>query len=65
MIEAPVQEPRDLQGPDGVRVEVVSRTFAGKRGPVDALDGMSLRAAPGEIVASSGRAAAARRRCSS
>ena len=27
MIEAPVQEPRDLDGPGGVQVEVVSRTF--------------------------------------
>jgi ABC-type nitrate/sulfonate/bicarbonate transport system ATPase subunit len=51
MIEAPEKEPRDLDGPGGVRVEVVSRTFAGKRGEVKALDGMSLRAAPGEIVA--------------
>jgi len=50
-IEAPVKEPRDLDGPDGVRVEVVSRTFTGRRGPVQALDGMSLRAATGEIVA--------------
>jgi NitT/TauT family transport system ATP-binding protein len=51
MIEAPVQEPRDLDEPGGVRVEVVSRTFAGRRGPVQALDGMSLAAARGEIVA--------------
>jgi ABC-type nitrate/sulfonate/bicarbonate transport system ATPase subunit len=51
MIEAPVKEPRDLDGPAGVRVEVVSRTFAGRRGQVVALDGMSLRARPGEIVA--------------
>jgi NitT/TauT family transport system ATP-binding protein len=50
-IEAPVKEPRDLDGPDGVRVEVVSRTFAGRHGPVRALDGMSLRAGAGEIVA--------------
>jgi NitT/TauT family transport system ATP-binding protein len=50
MIEAPVKEPRDLQGPDGVRVEVVSRTFVTRRGELKALDGMSLRAAPGEIV---------------
>jgi ABC-type nitrate/sulfonate/bicarbonate transport system ATPase subunit len=50
MIEAPVKEPRDLQGPSGVQVEVVSRTFAGKRGQIHALSGMSLRAAPGEIV---------------
>jgi ABC-type nitrate/sulfonate/bicarbonate transport system ATPase subunit len=51
MIEAPEKEPRDLDGPGGVRVEVVSRTFAGRRGEVKALDGMSLRAASGEIVA--------------
>jgi NitT/TauT family transport system ATP-binding protein len=51
MIEAPIKEPRDLQGPDGVRVEVVSRTFAGKRGPVAALAGMSLHASGGEVVA--------------
>ena len=51
MIEAPVKEPRDLDGPDGVRVEVVSRSFATKRGKVEALAGMSLRAAPDEVVA--------------
>ena len=51
MIEAPTKEPRDLQGPDGVRVEVVSRTFRSKRGEVEALAGMSLRAQAGEIVA--------------
>ena len=47
MIEAPVKEPRDLQGPGGVRVEVVSRSF----GDVQALSGMSLRATPEEVVA--------------
>jgi NitT/TauT family transport system ATP-binding protein len=51
MIEAPVKEPRDLDGPVGVRVEVVSRTFVGRRGSVCALDGMSLRAREGQIVA--------------
>ncbi len=51
MIEAPFQGPLELQGTDGVRVELVSRTFAAKRGPVPALEGMSLRARPGEIVA--------------
>jgi ABC-type nitrate/sulfonate/bicarbonate transport system ATPase subunit len=50
MIEAPPQEPRELSGTDGVLVERVSRTFATKRGPVQALAGVSLRAAPGEIV---------------
>jgi ABC-type nitrate/sulfonate/bicarbonate transport system ATPase subunit len=51
MIEAPVKEPRDLHGPGGVRVELVSRRFAGKRGRVEALAGMSLHARPGEVVA--------------
>jgi ABC-type nitrate/sulfonate/bicarbonate transport system ATPase subunit len=51
MIEAPVKEPRDLSGPAGVQVEVVSRTFVTKRGEVKALERMSLRAAPGEVVA--------------
>jgi ABC-type nitrate/sulfonate/bicarbonate transport system ATPase subunit len=50
MIEAPVKEPRDLDGPGGVRVEVVSRTFKSRRGGIQALDRMSLRAAPGEVV---------------
>ncbi len=50
MIEAPPQEPRELGGTAGVRVELVSRTFAAKRGPVPALAGMSLRALTGEIV---------------
>jgi ABC-type nitrate/sulfonate/bicarbonate transport system ATPase subunit len=47
MIEAPIKEPRDLDGPAGVRVEVVSRTF----GQLQALAGMSLHAAAGEVVA--------------
>jgi ABC-type nitrate/sulfonate/bicarbonate transport system ATPase subunit len=52
MIEAPVKEPRDLDGPDGVTVQIASRTFATRRGErVSALAGMSLRAAAGEIVA--------------
>jgi ABC-type nitrate/sulfonate/bicarbonate transport system ATPase subunit len=51
MIEAPVKEPRDLDSPDGVSVEVVSRTFVGRRGEVRALAGMSLRVAPNEMVA--------------
>ena len=51
MIEAPPQEPRELDGTSGVRVEFVSRTFASKRGPVPALAEMSLRAQPHEIVA--------------
>jgi ABC-type nitrate/sulfonate/bicarbonate transport system ATPase subunit len=51
MIEAPVKEPRDLDGPGGVRVEIVSRAFVTKRGEVRALAGMSLEAAPREVVA--------------
>ncbi len=50
MIEAPVKEPRDLHGPDGVRVDTVSRIFVGRRGQVKALEGLSLRAGPGEVV---------------
>ena len=51
MIEAPVKEPRDLQGPIGVEVQVVSRTFRTRRGEVAALDGVSMSAGAGEIVA--------------
>ena len=51
MIEAPVKEPRDLQGPVGVEVQVVSRTFRTRRGDVTALDGVSMSAGAGEIVA--------------
>jgi ABC-type nitrate/sulfonate/bicarbonate transport system ATPase subunit len=47
MIEAPIKEPRDLDGPAGVRVEVVSRTF----GQLQALAGMTLHAAAGDVVA--------------
>jgi ABC-type nitrate/sulfonate/bicarbonate transport system ATPase subunit len=50
MIEAPPQEPRELDSKGGVRIELVSRTFATKRGPVQALSNMSLRVAPREIV---------------
>jgi ABC-type nitrate/sulfonate/bicarbonate transport system ATPase subunit len=48
---APMQERRDQSDPTGVRVVAVDRTFAGRRGEVAALSGMSLHAAPGEIVA--------------
>ncbi len=51
MIEAPVQEPRDLERPSGVQVEVVSRKFVSRRGEVKALDRMSLRADREQIVA--------------
>jgi NitT/TauT family transport system ATP-binding protein len=51
MIEAPVQEPRELNAEDAIRVELVSRTFATKQGGIQALAGMSLRARPREVVA--------------
>src|ERR1022692_3699115 len=51
MIEAPVKEPRDLHGAGGVTVEDVSRTFVTRRGVVEALGGMWLRAGPREVVA--------------
>jgi NitT/TauT family transport system ATP-binding protein len=50
-IEAPALEPRELQSSGGVLLSLVSRTFGAKRGPVRALEGMSLRASPGEVVA--------------
>jgi NitT/TauT family transport system ATP-binding protein len=46
LIEAP---PRD--GPGGIRVEAVTRTFVGKRGSVTALEHLTLEVAPREIVA--------------
>jgi NitT/TauT family transport system ATP-binding protein len=50
IIEAPATERSDLEG--GIRIEAVSRTFAGRRGrTVQALDRMSMGADPGEIVA--------------
>src|SRR4051812_22889759 len=46
--EAPVEEPRTVSGPEqGVVVEAVTRRFTS----VTALDGMSLRALPREVVA--------------
>jgi ABC-type nitrate/sulfonate/bicarbonate transport system ATPase subunit len=52
MIEAPPEEPRELNAAaDFVRVELVSRAFQTRRGPVQALAGMSLRAARTEVVA--------------
>jgi NitT/TauT family transport system ATP-binding protein len=52
MIEAPVKEPRELNlAADAVSVELVSRTFAARRGRVEALAGMSLRARHHEVVA--------------
>ena len=51
MIEAPTQEPRELESTGGVRVELVSRTFCTKRGQVQALSAMTLHARPRDIVA--------------
>ena len=51
MVEAPPEEPRELKTADAVRVELASRTFQTKRGPVQALAGMSLRASEHEVVA--------------
>ncbi len=51
MIEAPVKEPGELHDLTGVRVAIVSRTFAGRRGEVRALAGMSLHAGAEEVVA--------------
>jgi NitT/TauT family transport system ATP-binding protein len=51
LIEAPKEEPRDFDGTDGVAVESVTRTFKTKRGPVQALAGMSLNARPHEVLA--------------
>lgn len=51
MVEAPPKEPRELKADDAVRVELVSRTFPTRRGPVDALAGMSLGAGPHQVVA--------------
>jgi len=50
MIEAPAQEPGELHDTGGVHVERVSRRFASGQRVVHALEGVSLRAAPGEIV---------------
>jgi ABC-type nitrate/sulfonate/bicarbonate transport system ATPase subunit len=50
MFEAPVKEPRELNGDGSVRVELVSRTFLTRRGQVHALAGMTLSAAPHEVV---------------
>ena len=50
MIEAPALHAGERHDTGGVHVELVSRTFASGKGQVQALAGVSLRAAPGEIV---------------
>jgi ABC-type nitrate/sulfonate/bicarbonate transport system ATPase subunit len=49
--EAPVEEPPIVAAATGVCVEEVTRAYPGRDGAVVALERMSLRAAPGEIVA--------------
>ena len=56
--EAPAEEPRTVTGAPreaaavrGVRVRDVGRVYSSRRGPVAALDGMSLEAQPQETVA--------------
>jgi NitT/TauT family transport system ATP-binding protein len=51
MLEAPEKEPRNVHGQDGVHVEAVNRTFATRRGPVEALAACSLRVQRGEVAA--------------
>jgi ABC-type nitrate/sulfonate/bicarbonate transport system ATPase subunit len=51
MIEAPPEEPRELNAVGFVRVEFVSRAFQTKRGRLEALAEMCLFAAPREVVA--------------
>jgi NitT/TauT family transport system ATP-binding protein len=50
MIETPALATGERQDTGGVRVELVSRTFASRTRAVQALSGVSLRADPGEIV---------------
>jgi ABC-type nitrate/sulfonate/bicarbonate transport system ATPase subunit len=50
MIEAPALDAGERDDTGGVRVELVSRTFASRTGAVQALAGVSLRADPGQIV---------------
>jgi NitT/TauT family transport system ATP-binding protein len=51
IIEAPVKEPRDVLGPDAIRVEAVGRSFVNGHNVVEALARMSIRARRSEIVA--------------
>ena len=46
-IEAPAEEPRTVSEAAGVVLEGVTRRF----GALTALEGVTLRAAPGEVVA--------------
>jgi NitT/TauT family transport system ATP-binding protein len=51
LIEVPRKEPRAVHRPDGLAVEEVVRTFQTRRGRIVALDGMSLHARPGQVIA--------------
>jgi ABC-type nitrate/sulfonate/bicarbonate transport system ATPase subunit len=51
MIKAPALRGAEQHDTGGVRVDAVSRSFTSRKGDVHALAGVSLRAAPGEIVA--------------
>src|SRR2546423_2489785 len=51
MLEAPNQEPRLVQAPGGGTGESVTQAFRTRRGEVQALRGMSLRANPHDVVA--------------
>jgi ABC-type nitrate/sulfonate/bicarbonate transport system ATPase subunit len=51
-LEAPAEEPRNVEGMGAVQVTGVSRAFTGRRGArVEALCEVNLSAAPGEILA--------------
>ena len=51
-LEAPVQEPRNVEGHLGVRLHGVTRTFPRRQAaPVQALRDLSLRVEPSELVA--------------
>ena len=50
-LEAPSQESRLVGQAGGVTVDSVTRTFRSRRGQVQALKGMSLRAQPQQVVA--------------
>jgi ABC-type nitrate/sulfonate/bicarbonate transport system ATPase subunit len=51
LAEAPAPGRRIPEDPNGVWIQSLDRTFLTRRGGVTALAGMTLRAAPGEIVA--------------
>jgi len=50
LVEAPETEPRQKSPAAGIELTGVRRVFPARPEPVVALDGMALRAAPGEIV---------------